>query len=79
MYPTNLYVIDWKVIDFRNIISNINNMDFHPGPLPSSFRKFNATDIKTPKGPSNNEPRKQSSRKGQKKQRIQSSKSIHAQ
>ena len=47
--------INWEVIDFRDIISNINHMDFQPGPLPLSFRKFNAIDTKTPKGPSNNE------------------------
>ena len=49
MYPTYLYAIDWEVIDFRYIISNINHMDFQPGPLPSSFRKFYATDTEKPK------------------------------
>ena len=68
--------IDWEVIDFRDIISNIKNMDFQTGPLPRSFRTFNATDTKTPKGPSNNEHSEQQE-KGQKKQRIQSSKRIH--
>ena len=28
IYPTNLDAIDWEVIDFRYIISNIKNMDF---------------------------------------------------
>ena len=51
------------MIDFREIIININSMDFQTGPLPLSFRKFNATDIKTPKGPSNNEHIEQPSRK----------------
>ena len=54
MNPTNLDAIDWEVIDFRYIISNINNMDFHPGPLPLSFRTFDATDTKITKGSSNN-------------------------
>ena len=58
MNPTDLDVIDWEVIDFRYIVSNIKNMDFQPGPLPPSFRKFNATDTKIPKWPSNNEHRK---------------------
>ena len=34
LYPTNLDAIYWEVIDFRDIISNINNMDFQPVPLP---------------------------------------------
>ena len=63
MYPTNLDSIYWEVIDFRDIISNINNMDFQPGPLPPSFRTFNITDTKTPKGPSNNEHNEKPSRK----------------
>ena len=67
MYPTNLDAIYWEVINLRDIISNIKNMDFHTGPLPSSFRKFNAKDTKTPKGPSNNERRKQPSRKSPEK------------
>ena len=54
MHPTDLDAIDWGVIDFRDIISSTNNMDFQPGPLPPSFRKVNATDTKTPKGPSDN-------------------------
>ena len=63
MYPTNSDAIDWEVIDFRDIISNINNMDFHPDPLPPRFSTFNVTDTKTPKWPSNNEQIKQPSRK----------------
>ena len=63
IYPTNLDVIDWGVIDFRDIISNIKYMDFQTGPLPPRFNKFNAIDIKTPKGPSNNEHNEQPSRK----------------
>ena len=55
MYPTNLYAIDWEVIDFRYIISNINNIDFQLGPLPPSFRKFDATDTNKTKGSSNDE------------------------
>ena len=55
MYPTDLYMIDWEVIDTRDIIGNINNMGFHSGPLPPSFRTFNTTYTKTPKGPSNND------------------------
>ena len=55
MYPTNFDAIDWEVIYFRNIISNIKNMDFHPGPLPLIFRTFNATYTKKPKGMSNND------------------------
>ena len=55
--------IDWEVIGFRDIISNINNMDIQPDQLPLSFRTFNATDTKTPIGPSNNEHSKQPSRK----------------
>ena len=43
------------MINFRDIISNINNMDLYPGPLPPSFRAFNSTDTKTTKGSSNNE------------------------
>ena len=54
MYPTNFDAIDWEVIYFRNIISNIKNMDFKPGPLPLSFRTFDATDTKITKGSSNN-------------------------
>ena len=50
------------MVDFRYIIGNINNIDFQPGPLPPSFRTFNTTDTKTPKGPRNNEHRKQPSR-----------------
>ena len=67
MYPTDLDAIDWEVIGFIDIISNINNMDFQPGPLPPSFRKFNATDTKIPKGPSKNEHSKQPSRKHSRK------------
>ena len=63
MYPANLDAIDWGVIDFRDIISKVKNMDFQPGPLPSSFRTFNTTDTKTPKGTSNNEHSEQPSRK----------------
>ena len=63
IYPTNLDVIDWGVIDFRDIISNIKYMDFQTGPLPPRFNKFNAIDTKTPKGPSNNEHNEQPSRK----------------
>ena len=75
MYPTNLDAKDWEVIDFRNIISNVKNMDFQPGPLPLSFSKFNATNTKTPKVPSNNYHRKQPSRKNSRKdQRIQRTK-----
>ena len=55
MYPNDLDAIDWDVIDFRDMISNINNMYFQIGPLPPIFRKFNATDTKTPKGSRNNE------------------------
>ena len=51
------------MINYRDIISNINNIDFQLGPLPPSFRKFNATDTKTPKGPSNNENIEYPSRK----------------
>ena len=72
MYPDDLDAIDWEVIDSRYIISNIKNMDFHPGPLPPSFSKFNAKDTKTPKGPSNIDHSKHPSRKKcQKKQSIQ--------
>ena len=63
MFKNDLDAIDWEVIDLRYIISSINNMDFQPGPLPRSFRQFNAIDTKTPKGPSNNEHRKHPSRK----------------
>ena len=63
MYPSELDAIDWEVIDFRDIISNIKNMDFQPGPIPPIFRTFNATYTKTPKGLSNNEHREQPSRK----------------
>ena len=63
MYPTDLYAIYWKVIDFRDIISNVKNMDFQPVPLPPSLETFNITDTKTTKGPSNNEHIKQPSRK----------------
>ena len=55
MYQTDLDTIDWELIDFRDIISNINHMDFQPDPLRPSFRTFNTTDTKIPKGPSNNE------------------------
>ena len=61
MYPTDLYAIDLEVIEFRDIISSIKNMDFQPGPQTPRFRKFNATDTKTPKGPSNNEHSEQPS------------------
>ena len=67
MYSTNLDAINWEVIDFIDIISNIKNMNLHPGPLPLSFRTFNATDTKTPKGPSKNEHIKQPSRKKSRK------------
>ena len=63
MYPTELDAINWEVIDFRDMISNIKNIDFQLVPLPPSFRKFNATDTKTPKGPSNNENTEYPSRK----------------
>ena len=63
MYPTKLDVIDWEVIDFRDITSNKKDMDFRPVPLPQSLRTFNAKDTKTPKGPSNNEHSDQPSRK----------------
>ena len=49
IYPNDLDAIYWLVIDFRGIISNIKNMDFHIGPLPLILRIFNATDTKTPK------------------------------
>ena len=67
MYSTDLDEIDWEVIELRYIISNINNIRFQPGPLPPSFRKFNATDTKIPKGPSKNEHSKQPSRKHSRK------------
>ena len=54
MYPTDLDAIDWEVIDYRYIISNVENMNFQPGPLFLSFRTFNDTDTKTAKGPSDN-------------------------
>ena len=69
MYSTNLDAIYWDVIDFGNIISNIKNIDFEPGLLTMSFRKFNATDTKTSKGPSNNEHSKHLSRKKARKKR----------
>ena len=59
IYPTDLDAIYWEVIDFRDIVSKIKNMDFYPGPIPPSFSKFNATYTKTLKGPSNNEQSKQ--------------------
>ena len=70
MSLTDLDAINWEVIDFRDIISNINNMDFQPGPLPPSFRSFNATETETPKGPSNNEHIKQPSRKKSRKRKV---------
>ena len=70
MYSTNLYTVDWDVIDFREIFSNIENMDFQPGSLTRSFRKFNATDTKTPKGPSNNEHSEQPSIKKARKSKV---------
>ena len=63
MYPTNLDAIDWEVIDFIDIISNIKNMDFQPGPLPLSFRTYDDKDTKTNKGSRNYEHSNQSSRK----------------
>ena len=63
MYPTDLDAIDWGVIYIRDIISNINNMDFHIGPLLPSFSTFDATDTKTTKGSSNNEQINQPSTK----------------
>ena len=59
--------IDWEVIDFRYIISNINNMDFQPGTLPSSFSKLYDIDTKTTKGSSNDEHSEQPSRKRDRK------------
>ena len=67
MYPTYLDVIDLEVIFFRDIISNIKNMDFQPGPLPLIFRKFNEIDIKTPKGPSKNDHSEQPLKKSPEK------------
>ena len=55
--------IDWEMIDFRDIISNIKIMNFQPDPLPLILRTFNATYTKTTKGASNNEHNKQLSRK----------------
>ena len=69
MYPTNLDAIYWDATDFRDIISNINNMDFQPVPLPLSFRTFNATDTKTYKGPSDNNRSEQTSRKKARKKK----------
>ena len=74
-HPTDLDAIYWEVIDFRDIISNIKNMDIQPDPIPPRFRTFNAIDTKTTKGSINNEHTNQPSKKRcQKKQRIQSSK-----
>ena len=61
MYPAYLDKIDWEVIDLRYIRSNIKNMYFQPGPLPLSFRTFNSTDTKTPKGLSKKEHSEQPS------------------
>ena len=55
MYPIDLDAIYWEVIEFRDIISNIKNIYFQPGPLPPNFMEFNTTDTKKPKGPINNE------------------------
>ena len=67
MYQTDLNATDFQVIDFRDIISNIKNMNFQPVSIPLRFRTFNVIDIKTPKGPSNNEHSKQPSRKKSRK------------
>ena len=67
MYPTDLDAIDWEMIDFREIISNVNNMYFQSGPIPPSFRTLNITVTKTTKGPSNNDHSKEPSiKKGRK-------------
>ena len=63
MYPTNMDAIYWEVIDFREIISNIKNMDLQPGPISPRFRTFKVTDTKTPKNPCNNEHSKKPPRK----------------
>ena len=63
MYPTNLDAIYWEVIDFIDIISNINNMDLQSGPMPPSFRTFDSTETKTTKGYSNDGHSDQPSRK----------------
>ena len=63
MHPTYLDAIHWEVINFRYIISNIKNMYLYTGPLPPRFSTFNATDTKTPKGPSKNEHSEQTSSK----------------
>ena len=69
MYPNNLDAIYCEVINFQDIISNIKNMYFQPGPLPLSFRAFNATDTKTYKGPSDNNRSEQTSRKKARKKK----------
>ena len=61
MYLTDLNAIDWEVVDFIDIISNINNKDLQPDPLSPSFRTFNSTGTKTPKVPSNRYHSKQTS------------------
>ena len=55
LYPTNLDAIYLEVIDFRDNISNINNIYFHPVPLSPSFRTFDTIDTKTTKGSGNND------------------------
>ena len=50
MNPNDLDAIDWEVIDFIDIISNINNMDFQPGALPQRFRIFYSIDTQKTKG-----------------------------
>ena len=79
IYPTNLDEIDWELIDFIDIISNINNVDLQPGPLPPIFRSFDTKYTKTTKGSSKNYHSDHPSRKSLEKQRLQSSKLIHSQ
>ena len=67
MYPANLEVIAWEVIDFRDIISNIKKLDFRPVPLPPSFKTFNVIETKITKGSSQNEHSNQPSRKNDRK------------
>ena len=62
-HPTELDAIYWEVIDFRDMTSNIKNMDIQPDPIPPRFRTFNAIDTKTTKGSINKDHTNQASKK----------------